>query len=132
MALRKLRKNKEGIFRTLEAFIAIFASFLFLLIFIPQQREQAVPATPPNVLANLASNGEFRNCAIIKNYTCVNQTIDQQLADIYSFKTNISEKLDSAVTGLPDSRVYANSMFIAGNTTNNTRLIVRLYFWTKK
>lgn len=126
-----MHSDKKAVFRTLEALIAIFITFLFLMIFMPQQRELAAQDSPDNVLATLADNDAFRNCAIMFNYTCVNQTIDSQLSQLYDFKTNISEKPDSAVTGLPEKRVYANSMLIAGNTTNSTTLIVRLYYWTK-
>jgi hypothetical protein len=124
--------NKQGVFRTIEAFIALFITFLFLTVFIPQQREQAIPQTPPNVLATLRGNDDFRNCVIQQNLTCVNSTIDKNLEDKYGFKVNISENPNAAIPGLPTTRVYANSMFVAGNTTNATKLVVRLYFWAKE
>ena len=126
-----INSNKRGMFRIIEAFIAIFVTFLFLAVFIPQQKEQATPPTPHNVLATLRGNDDFRNCVIQKNLTCINSTIDKNLEDKYEFKVNISENPNALVPGLPQTRVYANSMFIAGNTTNATKLIVRLYFWTK-
>ena len=125
-------KGKEGIFRTLEALIAIFITFLFLLIFIPQLRERAAPQTPPNVLASLGDNDDFRNCVIQKNQTCLNQFIERSIEGKYEFKLNTSDNPNAAVAGLPQQkRVYANSLFISGNTTNSTRQVVRLYFWTK-
>lgn len=127
-----LATSKDGVFKTLEAFIAIFITFFFLIVFLPQQREQALPQAPPNPLAGLMDNEDFRNCAITLNYTCVNQTIGKQLDNRYSFRVNVSEKMDSILPDLPQKRVYANSMFIAGNTTNGTSFIVRLYYWTNK
>ena len=127
-----LRQDKKGIFRTMEAFIAIFISFLFLIIFLPQQREQASVKSPPDVLAGFSGNDDFRGCVIIANYTCLNQTIARQLGAGFDFKTNISERVDSAIFGLPQKRIYSNSIFIAGNTTNTARKIVRLYYWQKK
>ncbi|MBI2550599.1 hypothetical protein HYV83_05495 [Candidatus Woesearchaeota archaeon] len=126
-----MKINKKGVFRTLEALIAIFITFLFLLVFIPQQRELSVPETPPNILAGLRDNEDFRNCIILKNQTCINQTLDKNLEDKYDFKFNLSEDPHVSISGLPQKRVYANSIFIGGNTTNSTSLIVRLYFWTK-
>lgn len=123
--------DKKAVFRTLEALIAAFITFTFLIIFIPQLREQATPEAPPNVLAVLRGNDEFRNCVMLQNYTCVNQSVDKNLEDKYNFKTNISQNPYASAPSLPQKRIYANSMFVAGNTTNSTSLIVRLYFWTK-
>ena len=127
----KMKLNKQGVFRTLEALIAIFITFLFLLVFIPQQRELSVPETPPNILAGLRDNEDFRNCVILKNQTCINQTIEKNLEDKYDFKFNLSENANTVISGLPPKRIYANSIFIGGNTTSATRFILRLYFWTK-
>ncbi len=129
--VRKPLTGKQGIFRTLEALIAIFITFLFLVIFIPQQRERAQPTAPPNAITNLRDNDEFRNCVIQKNETCINQSIDRNLADSYDFKFNLSDNPYAGAPLLPQKKVYANSMFLAGNTTNSTRTIVRLYFWAK-
>lgn len=132
MVNNRLSANKQGVFRTIEAFIAIFITFIFLTIFIPQQREQAAFQTPANVLAALRGNDNFRNCIIQQNFTCINQTVDRNLEDKYEFKVNLSVNPNAAIRGLPTTRVYANSMFVAGNTTNSTSLIVRLYFWAKE
>lgn len=123
--------EKEGIFKTIEALIAIFITFLFLMVFIPQQRELTTRQAPQNALVGLASNDDFRNCAISRNFSCVNQTIDRQLKDLYDFKVNLSESHTSALPALPEKRIYANSIYLAGNTTNSTRMIVRLFFWEK-
>ena len=123
--------NKQGVFRTLEALIAIFITFLFLIVFIPLQRERAQPTAPPNVLAGLMDNDEFRNCIIQKNQTCINQSIGNNLDDSYDFLFNLSDNPYAGAPALPEKKVYANSMFIAGNVTNSTRTIVRLYFWAK-
>ncbi|MBI2144787.1 hypothetical protein HYU18_00530 [Candidatus Woesearchaeota archaeon] len=127
----KLVESKTAIIRTLEALMAIFITFIFLIIFIPQQREQAFPAAPPSVLGNLGGNDVFRNCVLMQNYTCINQTIDSHLEDKYDFKANVSESRVSALPQLPQKRIYANAIMIAGNTTNSTRQIVRLYYWAK-
>ena len=123
--------NKQGIFRTIEALIAIFITFLFLIVFIPLQRERAQPTAPTNVLASLRDNDDFRNCVIQKNEICINQSIDRNLEDSYNFKFNLSDKPNAPAPPLPQKKIYANSMFIAGNETNSTRLIVRLYFWVR-
>lgn len=123
--------GKQGIFRTIEALIAIFITFAFLAIFLPQQREQVQQLAPPNALAGLAENDDFRNCVVQKNDTCINESIDKALPRTYNFRFNLSEDPNAVVSGLPDERVYANSLFIAGNITNATKTVVRLYFWEK-
>lgn len=125
------KADKQGIFRTLEALIAVFITFLFLMVFIPTQRERAQPTAPPNVLADLRDNDDFRNCVIQKNETCINQSVDRNLADSYDFKFNLSNNPYASAPALPQKKVYANSMFLVGNTTNSTTFIVRLYFWAK-
>ena len=129
---RCINADKKGVFRTLEALIAIFITFLFLIVFIPMQRERAQPTAPPNVLADLRDNDDFRNCVIQKNETCINQSIDRNLEDSYDFKFNLSDNPNAGAPALPQKQVYANSIFIAGNATNSTRTIVRLYFWAKE
>ena len=129
--IKKAMANKKAIFKTLEAFIAAFITLVFLIVFIPQIREKSETQTQQNVLATLRDNDEFRNCVIQKNETCINQTIDNALLDTYYFKFNLSEDPNAVVSGLPEKRVYANSMFMAGNTTNYTQTVVRLYYWTK-
>ncbi len=127
-----LRKDKKGMFRTLEAFIAIFITLLFLIVFQPLQRQQqSLTEAPPSPLTGLSTSDDFRSCIIMKNYTCINQTIDKSLQDSYTFKTNVSESTTAIVSNLPDKRVYVSSMFIAGNATNATNLILKLYVWTK-
>ncbi len=123
--------DKSGIFKTLEALIAIFITLLFLLVFIPQQREQAIQRAPPNALSGMIGNDNFRNCALARNFTCVNQSIDLVLKDNYDFRVNISEGRNAILPQFPQKRIYANSMYLAGNTTNSTISIVRLYFWEK-
>lgn len=131
MVIQKTSMDKSGVFKTLEALMAIFITFLFLLVFIPQQREQATRQAPPNALVGLAGNDDFRNCAITRNFTCINQTIDKQLEDKYDFRVNISESQNAILPLLPQKRIYANTLFIAGNMTKATTRIVRLFFWEK-
>ena len=131
MMLKSALTNKKAIFKTLEAFIAVFITFLFLIVFIPQIRERTEPQTPQNILVTLRDNDEFRNCVIQKNQTCLSQFAERNLEGKYEFKINVSDNPNAVVPGLPEKRVYANSLFISGNTTNSTKLVVRLYFWTK-
>ena len=128
----RLTTDKAAVFKTLEALIAIFITFLFLLVFIPQVRENTQQQTPQNALVSLRENDDFRNCVIQKNQTCLNQFAEKNLEGKYNFIISSSDNPNAAVSGLPQKKVvYANSLYISGNTTNVTSTVVRLYFWTK-
>jgi len=122
---------KEGIFKTLEMFIAAFITFLFLFVFIPQQRAQSTPEIRANALSGLRGNEGFRNCVVQQNLTCINESVSQVLEDNYDYKVSLTNNPNSVVGGLPQKRVYASSIFLAGNTTNATNTVVRLYYWSK-
>ncbi len=132
MVIKIGQTGKEGIFKTLEALIAIFVTFAFLAVFIPQQREHPLPESPANILASLRENDGFRNCVVLQNLTCINQSIERNLDDSYDYMVNLSNDPSATVSGLPQKRVYANAIFISGNTTNATRTIMRLYYWPKE
>ena len=124
-------QQKSGVFRIMEALIAIFITFGFLMVFIPQQREQAQQQAPANVLATLRDNADFRTCVVLQNLTCINESLDRTVLDTYHYVFNLSDDPTAFIEGLPDKRVYSNALYIAGNTTNATQWVVRLYFWTK-
>jgi hypothetical protein len=127
----KLTISKEGVFRTLEAFIAIFITFTFLLVYIPSQRQLAFDDLPPNFLVDLRDNDDFRRCVMLENYTCINETVNVNIEDSYEFVINVSDDPYTVTHGLPNKRVYSNSIFLAGNTTSANKSIVRLYFWNR-
>jgi hypothetical protein len=124
--------GKKGAFKTIEALIAVFITFLFLFVFIPAQTQNADSSQGKNVLNSLRDNQIFRNCVITKDIGCINQTISQALGDGYDYTVNLSDNPSTSVFGLPSKRIYTNSIFISGNITNSTKTIVRLYFWDKE
>lgn len=131
MSIKKLQRKRAG-YRTLEAVIAITTIFGFLILFLQQQRSLTAEDVPAEVLAPLLYDEQFRNCAIQKNSSCINTTINDNLEDKYDFLFNLSTNPNAVVSGLPQQkRVFANSLYVAGNLTNSSATIVRLFFWTK-
>ncbi|MBS3133407.1 hypothetical protein J4470_04800 [Candidatus Woesearchaeota archaeon] len=122
--------GKKGMFKTLEALIALFMTLLFLVVFIPREAAD-IQTEPKGFLSILREDDGFRNCIIQKNVTCINQTIDNSLEDNFDFKLNLSEEPSTTVSGLPDVQVFSESLFITGNVTNSTTAILRVFYWNK-
>ena len=122
--------DKKGIFRTLESLIALFMILIFLVVFLPQEAAD-IKQDPKGFLTVLRGDEEFRNCIIQKNVTCVNQTIDKNLEDNFEFRLNFSENPSTIVTGLPQVQIFSESLFISGNVTNSTNIILRVFYWNK-
>jgi len=122
--------DKKGIFKTLEALIALFMTMVFLVLFLPQETAD-IQTEPKGFLSILREDDSFRNCIIQKNTTCINQTIDKNLEDNFDFVLNLSENPSTTVSGLPDVQIFSESLFITGNVTNSTTTILRVFYWNK-
>lgn len=123
--------GKQAYLRTLEAVIAIFITFLFLLYIAPERSVSAAMEENLYVMPVLAKNLAFRNCVLIQNVSCINSTIDDNLPNQYNFLFNLSSDSTVAVRGLPAKRVFADAAYIVGNSTLYKPLIVRLYYWSR-
>jgi len=118
--------------RTVEAIIAVFITFVFVIYFFPT--EAATESRKPNLnlLPVLEKNDAFRRCIIEENTTCINATIEAILPGSYSYILNISENPNAEATGLPaDKRIYADSVYLVGNETDLHPRTIRLYYWGK-
>ena len=124
--------NKKAILKTLEAMIALFIVMTFLLVFIPQESTTERLKEPKGILSTLRQDHDFRSCIIAKNATCINSTIDNNLEDSLDFTFNISSSASTQVKGLPDEQVFSESLYIAGNVTNSTTTILRIFYWNKQ
>ena len=120
--------NKKAYMRTLEAVIAIALTFIFLVIFIPEYTLTKSSEKNTNVLPSLYKNSGFRECVILKNTSCVNQSLSKPLAG-YTYTFNISSNPSDQAPILPPKRVFSESAFIAGNSSTYKPAIIRLYYW---
>ncbi len=123
--------SKKGLLKTLEALIALFLTLTMLIVFIPRDSTTEQSSEPKGFLPVLSENDAFRSCIVTKNATCINQTIDDSLEDNFRFIFNISESASANVGGLPDVQIFSESLFIAGNVTNSTSIILRVFYWNK-
>lgn len=122
---------KQGYVRTVEAMIAILITFIFATVAL-QENTTGVDIEPTNPLANLNENDDFRACVIERETICIESYLTNNLGGGYSYTYNISSDPDVVVRGLPDTRVFSDSLYIVGNITYNDPIILRLYYWTNR
>lgn len=123
--------NKKGFLRTTESILAIAISFVFLIAFLPTNSVTQSSVGSEDILIPLRTNAAFRACVIAKNIACINSTLDARVENIFSFNFNLSTDPNVEITGLPDKQIVANSLFVAGNITQNQTIILRLFYWPR-
>jgi hypothetical protein len=119
----------KGFIRTLEAFIAIAFSFMAVIYLFPATQESVKEV--PSILPNLLHDSQFRSCVIADNRTCVEDILRPLVPPTETFLVNLTDDASIAPSGLPDTRVDSESVFIAGNDSLLQPRIVRLYRWVK-
>lgn len=123
--------GKSGILKTLEAIIALFLTFLILIIFLPPAQVEQTQDIE-GFLNILAKDDGFRSCAMSKNSTCLNHSINANLPDNFDFTFNISDRPSTIVGGLPDVEIFSESVYLAGNVTSQSTAILRVFYWNKR
>ncbi|MBI2574707.1 hypothetical protein HYV82_02370 [Candidatus Woesearchaeota archaeon] len=128
--IKKAIGSRKAFMKTLEVAIAVVMTFVFLTVFIPQYNTAQSRLQNEDVLSVLAKNAEFRACVISENISCINSSLSGAL-EKYDYAINISKSANDRVSGLPDKRVFSESVLIAGNSTLYEPRIVRIYYWGK-
>ena len=122
--------NKKAYMRTLEVFMAVLITFIFVIYVVPTYYRERAPETGINILNSLEDN--LRDCA---NTSCVENAInsfDSDFGKKYNYIINISSDVNTVVSGLPAAKkIFSDSVFIAGNSTSYDPRIIRLYYWYK-
>ena len=124
--------NKKAYLRTLEVAFAILLTMSVLVFVFSKAKLPSDDAfSSINVLENLEFNTEFRNCVVGGNESCVVNMVNNSLPALYrsSFNVVITDDINYIPGNLPDKRVYADSVFIAGNIYNYSPKIVKLFYW---
>jgi hypothetical protein len=123
--------DKSAYFKTLEAFIALFIMLTFLVVFIPSQRTLSDITEPLGFLSHLRQDESFRHCGTARNTTCINQTLDRQIGDNFDFIFSVSDDPGTFVSNLPTKRVFSESVYMAGNISNTSTTIIRVFYYSK-
>ena len=115
--------------RTLEMFIAIVITFIFLMFVIPKNMSRA-EEKELHFLAKLEQESNFRNCVISSNISCINSSVSQLIPSRYDYTLITDDKLNTPET-LPLAKIGADSIMIKGNMTNSTTKFVQVFYWKK-
>ncbi|MCX8146877.1 MAG: hypothetical protein N3D84_00200 [Candidatus Woesearchaeota archaeon] len=129
-----IKRSKKAYMKTLEAVIAFILTFLFITTVIETRSETEKYQPDVNLMDIMKYNPEFRNCALSKNISCLNATLERDYPDfakLYGYKFNITNNPKSAPPDLPEKNVHLESLFISGNETYLNPIVVRLYYWFK-
>lgn len=123
--------GKQGFLRTAESLLAIAITLLFLSFVLPSITTTPNTDREQDVLHALRTDDDFRSCVLQKDVACINATIDERLDNRFSFMFNISEDPNTEITDLPDKDIVVNSLFVAGNMSTDTSLVLRLFYWPR-
>ena len=124
--------NKKAYLRTLEVVFAVLLT-MSVLIYVFSRGNVGSDDVFSNihVLENLEFNEDFRSCVNSDNITCVSTMVNSSLPLAYrnSFVVSITDDMNFIPENMPDKRVYADSVFIAGSVENYSPRIVKLFYW---
>lgn len=118
------RKCRKAYIRTLEAFLAFFITFIFV-VFILLKGTGAKPLrTQLDILPALEQRDDFRDCVYASNTSCIEDIVEPLVPGAYNFKISLDRP--DPFKGAKD--IYTETVFIASNQTGEHR-IVYLYYW---
>ncbi|MBU0758194.1 MAG: hypothetical protein KKF44_09055 [Nanoarchaeota archaeon] len=129
---RQAKLSKKAYLKTVEVMIAIVFAFTFLLYFLPKFAGVQNVEKSENVLKHLEHDNVFRDF-VISNTGCINKTdnssvisqIEEYLPDVYDYRFCINDR----IYDLPPKKVLIDTVFIAGNLSDYSPSVVRLYYW---
>ena len=122
MARRSIRK--KGYMRTMEAFLAFFLTFVFVVLIVMKGTAAKPSMEQFEVLPALSQRDDFRACVYAGNTTCAEQLIDPFIPGSFRYKVSIGSP--EPFKGAKD--IYTETVFITSNQTNVYKVIF-LYYW---
>ena len=118
-------RNKRAYLRTLEAFLAFFITFIFVVFIVMKGIGAKPPKTQLDILPALEQRDDFRSCIYAGNASCAEGLVDPYIPAAYEFKISIDTP--EPFKGAKD--IYTETVFIASNQTNDYK-VVYLYYWS--
>lgn len=122
----RLAVSRKAYVHTLEAFIAFFVTFIFVIFIINKGVLPKAGHEPLNILSALEQRDDFRECVYASNETCAQDAVFPLMPYTYDFKVSIGGP--EPFKGTKD--IYTETAFIVSNQTNDYK-IVYLYYWLK-
>jgi hypothetical protein len=118
------RLGKRGYVATLEAFIAFFITFSFVIFVVHEVATSKALNTPEHILPTLENDQDFRRCVYSGDTGCLDDMVSPYIPAVYDSKVTINE---IAPLQAPDD-VHTESIMMASNTSGEYK-IVKLYYW---
>jgi hypothetical protein len=118
---------KHAFVKTMEAFIAIILAYLFLLIIVPRDLDRNIQGNAA-ILSSFEQDSEFRACALSDDEACVRAFVDGQIPEYFTFEVLLTEDPNEIPT-LPRKQVLRESLYLSGNLTLYSPVIVKLFYW---
>lgn len=120
---------KKAFMKTVEILLVIIITTLFMTIVIPGESEQTI-SKQKEYLGKLENNPDFR-AFVTGNTGCFGPSEMIYVQDYLSNQFDYRLCIDAKAVDLPDTDVFVDTLFYAGNITNIDYKIVRLYYWSK-
>lgn len=117
--------------KTMEILLAIVLSTIFLLAIIPKFSSNPL-SERKTYLIYLEDDPGFRDFAAAGQGCFLSGTdveLDAMIRRYVPAKENFAFCIDNFPESLPDARVFADTLFLAGNLTEVRFIKVRLYYW---
>jgi hypothetical protein len=118
------KRNRKGYVHTLEAFLAFFMTFIFVVFIVLKGVSPKPVKDDLDVLKSLEQRDDFRECVFANNVSCVENITDPFIPASYNYKISINAP--EPFKGSKD--IYTETVFITSNQTGDYK-VVYLYYW---
>ena len=132
-------KNKKAYLKTVEVLLAMLIGGAFIIYVLPTALTRETEQPPIDILSALENNDEFRQLVLFNQTNCIDaelltaKFLPVKFKYSYAFSPCTLDNYAKIPENLPkDRRVYVDSIFIAGNTTEYKPVIVKLFYWVEK
>ncbi|MBW3011565.1 hypothetical protein KY311_00095 [Candidatus Woesearchaeota archaeon] len=130
--------NKKAYLKTVEVLLAILLGGAFIIYVIPSSLTRGIEQDPVDLLENLEYNNEFRQLMIFNQSNCIDAELlarsflPARFKYSYAFSAVALDNINDIPESLPtDKRVYADTLFLAGNSSEYKPVVVKLFYWNE-
>ena len=134
-----IKPNKKAYLKTVEVLLAMLISGAFIIYVIPATLTREIEQPPLEILSSLENNDEFRQLMLFNQTECIDSELlmvkflPAKFKYSYAFSPCTLADYAKVPANLPkDRRVYVDSVFLAGNTTEYKTVIVKLFYWVEQ